>query len=134
MSIEWSEKLATGNDEIDNQHKELFRRFKSLLDACHQQKGKDEVSKLILFLGDYVIKHFSMEEDLQKSCSYPGYLDHKKQHAGFTHNLKQLEQQFNLEGATVLLVIQTNQTMMDWLINHINSTDKKFAEYLRAGV
>ncbi|RII25405.1 MAG: hemerythrin [Geobacter sp.] len=133
MAVEWSEKLATGNDDIDNQHKELFRRFNNLLDACHQRKGKEEVSKLILFLGDYVRTHFSMEESLQKRCSFPGYSDHKKQHDGFIHDLKKLEQQFNLEGATLLLVIQTNQTMMDWLINHINSTDKKFAEYLRTG-
>ena len=62
MAIEWNEKLATGNSNIDDQHKELFCRFDTLLAACNQRKGKDEVHNLLLFLGDYVKTHFSMEE------------------------------------------------------------------------
>lgn len=131
MAIEWSENLATGNSVIDDQHKELFRRFDSLLNACNQRKGKDEVYKLIIFLGDYVKTHFSMEEDLQVKHKYPQYRSHKEQHDGFIKDLQKLEQQLSLDGATLSLVIQTNQTMVNWLINHINQTDKELATYLQ---
>ena len=33
MHVVWKEELATGNEEIDNQPKELFRRFNLLLSA-----------------------------------------------------------------------------------------------------
>jgi len=38
MAIEWTNDLATGVSEIDYQHKELFRRINSLLDACREGK------------------------------------------------------------------------------------------------
>lgn len=132
MAIEWNKNLETGNSNIDNQHKELFRRFDSLMEACNQRKGKEEVYKVLLFLGDYVKTHFAMEEELQRSRNYPLYPDHKEQHEGFIKELEKLKQQFEMEGATLSLVIQTNQSMVSWLINHINVKDKELAAYLRA--
>jgi hemerythrin len=131
MATEWNKALETGNADIDNQHKELFRRFDSLMDACQQRKGKEEVCKVLLFLGDYVKKHFAMEEELQLNRNYPHYPAHKEQHASFIKELENLEQQFKLEGATLSLIIQTNQSMVSWLINHINVKDKDLATYLR---
>jgi hemerythrin len=131
MATEWNASLETGNINIDNQHKELFRRFDSLMEACNQRKGKEEVCNVLSFLGDYVRTHFAMEEELQVSHNYPYYQAHKEQHDGFIRELENLEQQFNVEGATLSLVIQTNQTVTSWLINHINVKDKDLAAYLR---
>ena len=58
MAIQWNEELATGVLEIDNQHKEIFARINRLLEASSQGKGKQEVGRMIDFLGDYVISHF----------------------------------------------------------------------------
>jgi hemerythrin len=132
MTIEWNENLVTGNDKIDEQHKELFRRVDSLLEACNQRKGKEEVHRLLLFLGDYVRTHFAMEEDLQKISGYPHYGAHKEQHEDFIRELEVLVQQFETEGATLPLVVQTNKSVVNWLINHINVKDKDLAVYLRA--
>lgn len=131
MAIEWNEKLATGNSVIDNQHKELFARFDSLLTACKERKGKEEVYNLLLFLGDYVKSHFALEERLQQESNYPHYGEHKAQHESFIRDLQGLESQLNQEGASLSLVIQTNQTMVNWLIQHINITDREMAGYLR---
>lgn len=132
MSIEWDQSLATGNSDIDSQHKELFRRFDNLLTACNQRKGKEEVQSVLMFLGDYVRSHFAMEEQLQQKHNYPDYPAHKEQHEGFILDLKKLEDQFQQEGVSLSLVIQTNQTMVNWLIKHINATDRKLANYLQA--
>jgi hemerythrin len=131
MAIEWNDNLVTGNDSIDEQHKELFRRVDTLLEACNQRKGKEEVHNLLRFLGDYVKTHFAMEENLQKKSGYPHYRAHKEQHDDFIRVLEALVQQFNAEGATLPLVIQTNQSVVNWLINHINVKDKDLAAYLR---
>lgn len=131
MATEWNRDLETGNVNIDNQHKELFRRFDSLMDACSQRKGKEEVQKVLLFLGDYIRTHFAMEEELQRTHNYPEYPAHKEQHELFIRDLEKLEQQLKLEGPTLTLVIKTNQSMVNWLINHINVKDKHLAAYLR---
>jgi hemerythrin len=132
MSIEWRDSLATGNEEIDLQHKELFRRFNDLLTSCKEGKGKDEVVDLLFFLGDYVRTHFATEEELQVRHNYPGYPQHKEQHEGFIRDLRSLESQLNTDGVTLPLVIQTNQTMVGWLIKHISGTDKELANFLRS--
>jgi hemerythrin len=131
MSIEWRDSLATGNKVVEDQHKELFRRFNNLLTSCNQGKGKEEVYSLLLFLGGYVRSHFAAEEQLQTQHAYPGYREHKEQHDVFIRDLGKLENQFSTEGATLALVIQTNQTMVNWLIRHISGTDKELANFLR---
>ncbi len=131
MAVEWRENLATGNEEIDRQHMELFRRFNSLLAACNQGKGKDDVNGLLLFLNDYIRTHFALEELLQEQHDYPGYTAHKEQHDKFRRDLRDLERQFGEEGASLSLVIQTNQTMINWLLRHISGTDRELAGFLR---
>jgi len=134
MLIEWNDELTTGNKAIDAQHKELINRFNSILAACNLGKGKDEVKNLLQFLGEYVKSHFAMEEELQQRFHYPEYELHKQEHAGFIQDFNRLESQFEEEGATLLLVIRTNKAMIDWLIRHINGTDKKLAAFLRTAM
>ncbi len=134
MAVEWREELATGNRLIDDQHKELFKRFDNLLTACNQGKGKEEVGNLLLFLGDYVRSHFAMEEELQKKHSYPGYHAHKEEHEGFVRDLQKLENESKNAGTGIALVIQTNQMMTGWLIRHISGTDKALANFLRTAM
>lgn len=131
MEIAWNASLATGNEEIDNQHKELFSHFGNLLAACSQRKGREEVLNMYRFLDTYVQDHFALEERLQLQSDYPGYAGHKSQHDNFVRDLKQLEFLLQDEGATLMLVIMTNQTMADWLINHVSGEDRKLAEFLR---
>jgi hemerythrin len=97
-----------------------------------REKGKEEVHNLLLFLGDYVKTHFPMEEALQKKHNFPGYPNHKKEHEDFISELQKLERQLEREGASFPLVIQTNQTMVTWLIKHINVMDKEMALFVRS--
>jgi hemerythrin len=131
MAIEWRESLATGNAEIDNQHKELFNRFNDLLSACNKGKGKEEVGNLLRFLSDYVIEHFAAEEQLQRMRDYAGYRDHKKEHDDFIRDLCNIQNEFNRDGAGIAVVVQTNKMIVTWLIKHISGTDKELATFLR---
>lgn len=131
MSITWNNNLMTGVESIDNQHKELFSRFDSLLTACNQGKGKSEVIHLLQFLDDYIKEHFAAEEQLQIKHNYPHYGEHKAQHVTFVADVDRLKKQFMAEGATLPIVIQTNQTLVTWLIQHISSVDLAFARFLR---
>jgi hemerythrin len=131
MTIGWSEELALGVTEIDNQHKELFSRFAKLAAACSEGKGKDEILKLLLFLEDYVKEHFAAEERLQLRHAYPQYATHKSEHTRFMAEVAKLASEFKAEGATLSLVIMTNKALASWLVQHIKRTDMEFAAYLR---
>jgi len=134
MVIDWKDELATGNEEIDNQHKELFRRFNNLQSACKEGKGLDDLSNLLAFLGEYVRFHFELEEQLQITFNYPGYLTHKEEHNDFICNFRRLEAQLNAQGTTPALLIQTNMVLVDWLIRHFTWTDKELANFLHTAM
>ncbi len=123
MAIQWSKKLSVGSDLIDDQHKELFRRFNDLVEACRQQKGKQKVIELLNFLDQYVISHFSDEEKLMERCGYPGRLAHGEQHRDFIGKLAELRGAMKEEGASLRIVVETNQILLEWIIHHIRTED-----------
>lgn len=131
MAVEWTTDLATGVDEIDGQHKEIFSRINKLLEASRQGKGRQAVAGTIDFLEDYVKTHFKAEEQLQKSVAYPEYNAHKAMHTKFLMDVADLKKAFEEKGPTLSMAIEVNQVVVEWLINHIKKVDKKLAEYIR---
>lgn len=131
MAIEWKEDLAVGVKEIDDQHKELFRKVSALFDACSAGKGKEQIDPIIKYLQDYAVLHFGAEEKLQKQYNYPEYASHKAQHDQFIKDFLELKGKIELNGVTGLTIVQLNQVLVDWLIKHIRKTDKAFAAFLK---
>ena len=79
--------LVTGNELIDSEHRKIFDEVNTLLDACSKGKGRENLSSLGEFLVEYVTKHFSDEEDLQKQSKYPEYTEHHKFHEWYKQKL-----------------------------------------------
>jgi len=129
--IEWRASLAIGVEEIDGQHKELLQRFNSLLAACEGGKGIKELTGLLKFLDDYIIEHFRDEEKLQESSGYPEFEEHKKLHDAFIERIFELQNEILIEGIAVHHVLETNNILLKWLINHISVEDKKLGKFLR---
>ncbi len=131
MSFEWTEDLATGVALIDEQHEGIFDTLNTLLNAMDHGKGKKVVEQVLGFLENYVNTHFHDEEDLMVRHNYNGYMSHKAAHTQFVKDISQLKKEFIADGATLYMVVQTEQKMVDWLMNHIKAEDKKMAVALR---
>ena len=83
MALTWDKSLAVGVKFIDEQHQELFRQVNALLEAILKNQGKEEVGKLLAFLGKYTVEHFGAEEKVMFQYKYPDLIKHTKQHADF---------------------------------------------------
>jgi hemerythrin len=132
MAVEWTEDLAVGVGVIDDQHKELFRRVDGLLEACKAGKGRQSVGEMLEFLGDYVVTHFSAEENIQLHYAYPNYKLHKAMHESFISDVENLKKKFEAEGATLTMVLETNRVVVDWLVKHIKKADMDLGSYLKS--
>jgi len=132
MRLEWDNNLAIGVNEIDEQHKELFKRFDKLLEACNNGLGKEEIGHLLSFLDEYVQTHFRDEERLQVAHDFPDYPTHRVAHRGFVERLGQLKQDLHGDGASLSVIITTNTMLLDWLVNHIAVMDKKIGTHIAA--
>jgi len=123
----WRDYLTTGNEFIDAQHRELFKRITKLTLACRGGKGHDEVSQLLDYLGGYIRTHFSAEEELLISAGSPHYKEHKAAHDHFTAVIDTLRARYRECGETLALTIETNCVAVDWLTRHICTMDRELA-------
>ena len=131
MPIEWTQDLAVGVKIIDEQHKEIFRRVDALLEACKAGKGKDAVGGMLTFLEDYIVEHFAAEEAIQMQYAYPSYNTHKQEHERFIQSVDELKKKFEKEGPSLMTVLETNRTVVDWLVKHIKKVDMDLGAYLK---
>jgi hemerythrin len=131
MSFQWTEDLSTGVDDIDTQHKELILRLNTLLEACSNQKGRDDVGRFLGYLSEYVAFHFAAEEREMTCYHYPGLAAHEQEHEHFKKVVGGLKRDVGEHGAGINVVLMTVRSSCDWLVNHIKKTDKAMAEYLK---
>ncbi len=132
MPIEWSETLASGSSEIDTQHKELFLRINSLLATFDKgSMAREEITKIIQYLSDYVVFHFGNEEKYMAQFSYSSATPHKAQHEQFVKNFMKLKDRLLLEGINPQLAEETKDLCVDWLINHIKYSDRALGMFLK---
>ena len=132
MAYKWTPDLETGNSLIDGQHKELIEAINKLLDACGNGKGRAEIEATLVFLNNYVVKHFNDEEVLQQRYKYPDAVNHKRYHEAFKATVREIISEFRKDGATVALVAKVNTAIAGWLLNHIKREDVKVAALIKS--
>lgn len=128
---QWDETLAVGVELIDQQHRELIQKLDEVNTAVEQRMGGAKIVKTLSFLFDYTDYHFKTEEKNMERCGYPDLEDHKTAHGELVDTLKDLENEFEMEGAHNKLADALNTFLNNWLITHIKGVDVKFGAYLR---
>jgi hemerythrin len=132
MSLQWSENLASGSSDIDTQHKELFVRVNSLLLAVDQgTTAREEISKIVQYLTDYVVFHFGNEEKYMAKYNYSSATAHKAQHEQFVRTFMKLKDRLMMEGINAPLAQEIKDLCVDWLVNHIKYSDRALGMYLK---
>ncbi|HTN50785.1 MAG TPA: hemerythrin family protein [Anaeromyxobacter sp.] len=131
MSFELDQALLTGDPQIDAQHRELFSRVDRLLHASRERR-REEVARLIDYLGDYVVSHFAAEERIMEASRYPGLEAHRLEHRRFLEELGALRREFLADGPGPLFVIRIGNRVTAWLREHVYRVDRSLVEWLRA--
>jgi hemerythrin-like metal-binding protein len=129
--IAWSDDLATGNSEIDSQHKQIFRLTSNLADACAKNQSSQYLEETLEFLANYVVRHFGDEENLQRQYNYPGFREHKQRHDDFVKVVSALRAEHKREGSSESLGKKVSSVIVHWLIEHIKKDDLDMAEFIR---
>ncbi len=128
--IDWTTDLGIGISSIDEQHKKLISFINVLHEAMKTGKGHEVLGKVLGELTAYTITHFSNEERLMTVHGFPGYAAHKKEHQEFTQKVIRLNDDF--KKGKYLITVEIMQFLKDWLILHIQGTDRRYAPFLIA--
>jgi hemerythrin len=129
--VEFDPVLLTGVDEIDAQHRELFARISQLLEASTHHRGREEVVRILEFLGGYVVEHFAAEESTMEAAGYPRIDGHRAEHRQLVKELEILRHELKSEGPTNLFVIRVGNRVTEWLREHIYRTDRLLGQWLK---
>ncbi len=129
--VQFDPVLLTGVEDIDAQHRELFQRIGQLLEASRTRRSREEVVRLLEFLGRYVVEHFAEEERIMADARYPKIEGHRAEHHQFMRELEILRHELKTEGPTNLFVIRVGNRVTEWLRGHIYRTDRTLGDWLK---
>lgn len=130
FTMDWSDRFALGIDLIDQQHKVLFRLIDQLARAIQDEISEAELQTIFAELHNYTLTHFATEERLMAQYAYPADQDHRANHQTLENSLEQLVER--ARNGEPLVSIQTMNFLRLWLYNHIDGTDRQFADFLKA--
>lgn len=129
--MQWNESLSVGVQLIDEQHKEWFAKADALFEAGKKGQGKEYVGEMLQYLDSYTRKHFADEEKYMLSISYPGYEEQKKAHTAFIAQLQKIKEDYEASGGSLGTILGANKMVIDWLVKHISTMDKKIGEFAK---
>ena len=124
--ITWDEaQMSTGVDTVDAQHQELIQRINELHAACVAGTAREELLKMLNFLGEYAQSHFRHEEELMQSHRCPARGQNKAAHVQFLRDYETLAEIIKRDGPSTTAVLQVKDLLGNWLKNHICAIDTK---------
>ena len=129
-AFEWNDRLSVGVKSIDDQHKELVRMVNQLAEAMAKGQGKDVLGKIFDGLVKYTVSHFAHEEKLMSDHAYPAAMTHKKHHADLKAQAMALQDR--AKSGALIVTMETLHFLKDWLLHHIQETDKSFGAFLNS--
>ncbi len=128
--IAWKEDYVLGIEEIDKQHKELFRIATEVHGLIRNElifDKYDKILKLLAELKEYTIFHFTSEEEYMLSIGYRKLLSHKVEHNDFIEKINNVDlDKIDQDHESYLMEIL--EFVLGWISNHILKTDKAYAE------
>lgn len=131
MTIKWDTAYDTGLRQIDLQHRELVNLINDTDTAMREGASAATTEAILQQLRAYVLFHFATEERLLTQATVdPSHAEaHRQAHAAFT---AYVDRAFQLWSQQDLHLADIVQFLENWLIGHIQGTDKDLARLLQA--
>jgi hemerythrin-like metal-binding protein len=132
--IKWSKDYETGVEEIDEQHHILVNTLNEANELLTKEYSLENLQNITKDLLSYALYHFETEEELMQKYNYEGeapkdFENHMKQHRDFS--TKVVEVRESLKSGNLIEQDELISFLLNWLLNHIDKTDKKLGKFLQ---
>ncbi len=94
FAFDWLKELETGDELIDQQHKEFFRIGRDIEQLIVKKcigVQEQELLDIVCELREYVSYHFYSEETIMRQQGYSNYEKHVKEHQGFQKYVMEID-------------------------------------------
>jgi hemerythrin len=122
--ITWSPALSVGVPQLDEQHRRLVDILNRLHDAIQDGRARERFDGVLAELVDYGVYHFRAEEQYLAGLGDSGAVSHRREHDRFAETLLSIKSAYGPSAP-----LATLQTLSDWLLEHITTTDRLDAPF-----
>ena len=129
--MDWNDRLSVGVEMIDTDHKHLVSLVNELHDAVRAARGKEVLGHVLDGLITYTRTHFAREESEMAKFKYPQAADHIKEHTALAKQVLDVQAKYKA-GNTAVLSKEVMAFLRDWLLKHIQASDKALGTFLTA--
>lgn len=127
--IMWSKDIETGIEIVDKQHKMLIDMINEFHDAIMAGQSSEKMDDIVTGLLYYAQTHFGTEEEFFRKYNYPDRQAHIREHNEFIMNITSKFDK--MKKGELVLSVEISKFLRDWLLNHVMSSDRKFAPYIK---
>ena len=125
------QELLTGNDVIDEQHREFFARLNMFYnDKENFMSDKKEMLIYLAYAEIYTMEHFFYEEDLMEEKNYPKIENHRRAHRSLYKKVEDFRKSVEKTELTFEKICEFYDMSLYWLKSDIRNHDMKLAEFL----
>lgn len=117
--MEWFDRLSTGNEIIDRQHRRMMQCLDDL-EVAVLQKRPLRLAYAVSQFREAVLEHLVTEEGMMRNSDYPGLEEHLAEHDLFRARMNILLQRSVQQDLPYNMVEET----AFWLIHHFLYSDK----------
>ena len=127
--VEWNESLELGVDIIDRQHRRLISIINETERAGRGENDSMSTAQLLNELLDYIVEHFSTEEELMRRYKYADYDNHKSVHDDVAKRLFDWNTNTGSETESAKALLRY---LGHWIEKHWMKEDRALADFLIA--
>ena len=113
----------------------MIKTLKEFLKIIHkinsECKTQDDVWEIFISIENYIRNHFSKEEKYMKSLNYNEYEAHKSSHEKFIEEYKEISEEISSYESVDKILPSLKTFIENWVKNHFQEADKKFASFLK---
>jgi len=128
--MDWDERLLTGVEKIDAQHREMVELATLIRNAMAGGTLSPEVKTALGRLVTHTARHFADEEALMREIGHPELGPHQVMHRKLLAEVTRLGH--DLEKGAAMTALGLHNFLKYWVWDHILVEDKKIAATLAA--
>jgi hemerythrin-like metal-binding protein len=128
MPYEWTPEYSMGDEQLDQQHQQLFRILNRLESALLEGTGREAIGGIIDELYQFSSGHFGLEERKVRDCACPEYPQQVRDHQRFATKIEEFRAA--LAGGRTLLPAEVLMFAEQWIESHLKVCDVKCRRYL----
>lgn len=125
-TMEWSDSLVLGVDQMDDTHKEFVEQLNDLA-ACADQDMLGVFDKFYA----HTVEHFDMEKRSMTAIDFPPLHCHNTEHEGVLEVMREVRRHLEAGDYNVGRVLA--REMAEWFRIHAGTMDAMLASVLKSG-